>query len=232
MQISAEKKVGCVFLIGMIALAVITIILGNFTIFDRGKIYYIIFDDVRGLNVGDAVRLSGLEVGKVQALDIAGNKIKVTIWTQSNVVLREGCRIYVQDDTLIGGKVLAITMAPSTNPTIPVYSTIYGDKPETAKDVFNELAALGSDIRELVVSFNENQKIFFNKINKILTDDREAFLITLENFNNMALDFQDVAERAIAIIKKIEEAEGTVGKLISSDEIYVDAKDISEKINR
>ncbi|MEW5693303.1 MAG: hypothetical protein AB1765_08405, partial [Candidatus Hydrogenedentota bacterium] len=53
-----------------------------------------------------------------------------------------------------------------------------------------------------------------------------------ENFNNMALDFQNVAERAIAIIKKIEEAEGTVGKLISSDEIYVDAKDISEKINR
>lgn len=230
MTMSAESKVGFVFLLGIAAMLILTILLGNFQPFSSGIEYEVLFRDIGGLNVGDPVRMAGLEVGKVVQLQIDGDRIRATIRLRPGIYLKEGCRILVQDDTLIGGKVLSVTLPGGAVKNIDPGETLVGERAESTGDIFSEIARLSSDIHELVVSFNNNQQEFFTEINSILKRDRKKFSSSLDNFNKMGIRMQEVAESILAITRRLEEGQGTAGKLLRDDGLYVDAREIAEKI--
>jgi phospholipid/cholesterol/gamma-HCH transport system substrate-binding protein len=69
--------------------------------------YYGQFTDTGGLNGGDKVRIAGMDVGKVEKIEIDGDHIvmKFTIGTES---IGTESRLAIRTDTLLGKKVLEI----------------------------------------------------------------------------------------------------------------------------
>jgi phospholipid/cholesterol/gamma-HCH transport system substrate-binding protein len=69
--------------------------------------YYGQFTDSGQLNKGDKVRITGVNVGAVQAIDIGGDHVVIKFTIGSNTIGTES-RLAIKTDTLLGKKVLEI----------------------------------------------------------------------------------------------------------------------------
>ena len=72
MKISMEQKVGLFFLVSLIILAVMIELVEEWQPFEKQNRYHTYFTSAVGLNVGDPVRMAGVEVGKFKIITIDG----------------------------------------------------------------------------------------------------------------------------------------------------------------
>ncbi|WP_025737426.1 virulence factor Mce family protein [Mycobacterium genavense] len=69
--------------------------------------YYGQFTDSGGINVGDKVRIAGMDVGKVEALTIDGDHVVMKFSIGTNTIGTES-RLAIRTDTILGKKVMEI----------------------------------------------------------------------------------------------------------------------------
>ena len=77
MALSTEKKVGLFFLVTIFALAVVIELVEDWRPFETRSKYVAFFDAAVGISAGDSVRLAGVEVGKIEAIGIEDNKVRI-----------------------------------------------------------------------------------------------------------------------------------------------------------
>ena len=97
-------------IIGVATVALVTLVGQTFTtvpmLFAEPS-YFGELSDTGGLTAGDKVRISGVDVGKVQDLSIAGDHVLVKFSVGANPIGSDS-RIGVKTDTILGKKVLSI----------------------------------------------------------------------------------------------------------------------------
>lgn len=77
--------------------------------FDKRTTYRAEFANVTGLETGNFVRIAGVEVGKVDSIDVRPDMtVDVKFSADDSVVLTDGTRATVRYDDLIGGRYLAL----------------------------------------------------------------------------------------------------------------------------
>lgn len=65
--------------------------------------YYAQFNDTGGLNVGDKVRIAGVDVGTVQSMDIKGDRVEIG-YTLGGMQIGTESRAAIRTDTVLGRK--------------------------------------------------------------------------------------------------------------------------------
>lgn len=69
---SSKFLIGLFVIIGVLICAVIIIWVGASRVFMKGSLYSVYFDEsVRGLQVDSAIKYRGVDIGKVQSIDVA-----------------------------------------------------------------------------------------------------------------------------------------------------------------
>lgn len=77
--------------------------------FGDGKVYNAVFTNVTGLKSGDFVRVAGVEVGKVEEVNINPDAtVRVQFSAQDAVILTEASRAVIRYDNVIGDRFLAL----------------------------------------------------------------------------------------------------------------------------
>lgn len=77
--------------------------------FGAGTTYNAEFTNVSGLKKGNLVRIAGVEVGKVQDININPDAtVRVEFSTDNSVILTEGSQAAIRYDNLFGGRYLAL----------------------------------------------------------------------------------------------------------------------------
>jgi phospholipid/cholesterol/gamma-HCH transport system substrate-binding protein len=77
-----------------------------------GTTYRARFTDVTGLLVGDDVRVAGVKVGRVSAIDLAGTVAEVSFTVDDQVPLATTVRAKIRYRNLVGQRYLALVAAP------------------------------------------------------------------------------------------------------------------------
>ena len=99
--------------IGLMGIVVLLLVLGvgqsitSVPLLFARPAYYGQFTDTGGLNKGDKVRITGLDVGKVEDLKIDGDHIVMKFSIGTNTIGTES-RLAIRTDTILGKKVLEI----------------------------------------------------------------------------------------------------------------------------
>lgn len=76
------------------------------------NIYYLRADNVDGLKVSDGVEINGLEVGKVDDLNVEPDgKILITLKLQNDVKIRQGSTFAIQSKDLLGTRFINISIS-------------------------------------------------------------------------------------------------------------------------
>jgi phospholipid/cholesterol/gamma-HCH transport system substrate-binding protein len=102
--------VGVFVLIGIMALGYLSIKLGRVSILGGGA-YEVTadFPSVGGLKAGSTVEIAGVEIGRVEAINLVAYQARVTLRINSGVKLQEDSIASIKTKGLIGEKYLRIS---------------------------------------------------------------------------------------------------------------------------
>ena len=256
------------------------------------------FPDVAGLDVGDTVRVAGVEVGKVETINLRENLGRVALSIDHRVPLYEDATAQVETYGLLGDRYISIdpghSKLPRVDPGGEIHSAV---SPEELDALFGKLSEVADDIKtvtttlrnvlggeegelalrqilensrdlskELVETVRQNQEDFrqitkqvalltremqgmvaenreavqrtlaavpetAENVRKITTDARRLFddhyediSETLSNLRVASLQLEASLKAMEQIAGQVREGEGTLGKLVQDDALYVEAK--------
>jgi len=116
-KISKEIKVALLGIVAIVILYFGFMFLKGSDLFSDSKRYYVIYDNVDGLNVSNPVVLNGVQVGSVQTLQLLtdqGNKVKVQIEILKNIQVGDSSIASLASSDLLGGKAITLYIGNNT----------------------------------------------------------------------------------------------------------------------
>jgi len=126
--------------------------------FPQGKAYTAYFSDAGGITPGNDVYVSGIKVGQVKSVSLAGDSARVDFSVDRHVNVGNESLAAVRTETILGQRAIGVTPAGSgTATTIPLSRTT---TPYT----------LGSALEDLGHNAGDLDKAQFEKSLKVLTD--------------------------------------------------------------
>jgi len=267
-KLSSEAKVGLLVLAGSVILLYMTFVVGKYD-FGPKKGYRVvaIFDSVAGLDVQAAVRMAGVRIGTVEAVELEDSRAKVILRIDPGVRIVRGAEAGVKTMGLLGDKFVDIM--PPRGAVPHERSGVYGENdriestssPSDVDKLVGQLSAISDDIKQVTASLRQvfgtqrgeqsmedilhdlrqttaNIKEFSfalkgdggelivrlnelaGNLNGIIGENRENLKVTMENIRETSRS----AEMALASIenisKRIDNGEGTLGKLVNNDGMY------------
>lgn len=172
------------------------------------KVY---FNDVTGLRVGDPVMVYGLQKGKVRSLQIESDKVLAVLALERDIVLPEDSWIAIRSVTYLGSDRYVKIVPGKAKTTADIY---YG---------FNETLDLESIALQLdtLANFLQGFKLpGFEDVGIKLSQTLDKTIQKLSGVFNKPGDNLNVLIQRLDTLTLLIKGEGTVGKLLKSDELY------------
>ncbi|MBZ0168268.1 ABC transporter substrate-binding protein [Candidatus Methylomirabilis lanthanidiphila] len=109
-RLTMETLVGLFVVVGILALAYLSIRLGKLEVVgDRGYTVVAEFDSVAGLKSGAVVEIAGVEVGRVKKIGLDSYRARVAMSIDPDVKLQDDAIVSIRTKGLIGEKYVRIT---------------------------------------------------------------------------------------------------------------------------
>jgi len=105
-----ELGVGIFVLIGLTCLGYLAVHLGKMEVFGQGYQVSARFDNISGLKTGAAVEVAGVDVGRVESIQVTpDNRAKITLSINPDVVLKEDAIASIRTKGIIGDKYVKLS---------------------------------------------------------------------------------------------------------------------------
>lgn len=139
---NTETKVG-LFLIAALGVILTSILtLGNVQFFSRNHRYYIDFENVEALPPKAAVKVAGVEIGKVRKVQLVEGHARVTIDIDPKVKVFADGVARVDSTGIIGTKFIDLKPGTPSAPELPKDSVIRGDNSGSLTQMIAKLSSL------------------------------------------------------------------------------------------
>ena len=199
----SQAIVGLFMVTVLLLLAYFTIVISGVDILaGRNRVpIRISFLQVGGLKERDNVMYRGTKVGVVDRVEVGETNLVVVAMVDDKVTLRSGYKVSVCNLSMLGGYYLKLEEGSGS--VLPLEETEFFGEPPT--DWMQDFAKIAKNLTEFT--------------------SRPEFTGIVTNVNDFAMRARSIAEKAELIITRVERGEGTVGKLLSSDDtVYNDIK--------
>jgi phospholipid/cholesterol/gamma-HCH transport system substrate-binding protein len=205
-----EFKVGLLILISSAILVAFIFILGNFSL-RSGFTIYVDYDYIGSLQPGAPVKVSGIKVGKVSAVEFLGGKedpkvggkrvqVRVKVWIEDRVrdSVRSDAEFFINTAGVLGEQYLEIVPGHDwQGPPIAANSIIHGppavhDPPRTdlvvarLYEVLDGVAAVLHDDRDAIKNLLSNSANAVKEANQLLVDNRQQIGELITNGSSLA----------------------------------------------
>ena len=161
MAVKREIKVGIFVIIGLIVAGVLVFLVGDERrVFDKHFALNAEFDDVAGLKPGAPVRMGGVDVGSVQAVEFGDSAkdrklhVRISIVAGAHERIRDDSIVTISNKGLLGDKMLEITQGGEGRPVIPDNGKINSQPPDDLQKYLTK----ANDILDLAKATLENLK--------------------------------------------------------------------------
>lgn len=202
-----------------------------------------VFDNVQGLEPGQPVWLSGVDVGLVESVRLSPDekgKVRVTLTIEEKYqdYIRADSKALLDTKGLLGDKIVNITMGSPASPALEDGDLIqtsppveFGNLMEQVGSILGSVGASLGKVEEVVAGMAKGEGTIGRLVKESSMHD-EA-LASLKNLNAVLSDIrsakgtigklvadQQLYTRLDKIVANIEGGKGTLGKLLTSDEIH------------
>lgn len=235
---NTEAKVGVFVLAGLVLLGLAVFLLGDFT-FERRYTLYVTFTDVAGLTEKMPVKLSGVEVGKVEAISLEGSQAKVAAGIRQGVPVYKGAVFSVGSTGIIGSKFLQIDQGAPGSGTWPPGSVVEGVDPisieraltkalTSMQDLVDGLS--GKEGKQTPLTRNVNQTVAHLRDTtasmRELTADLSEMVADTKPQMTRTMDRMDaISAKLDSILASIDQGKGAVGALLNDEKMKTDIQE-------
>ena len=212
MKNSLETRIGIFVALTALAAVFILEMIGGIEKFTRGYHMHARFDTAQELKVGDRVKLAGVEVGRIENIDLdpTVNKVRVTMKIRKNAGVRTDSVATVRFAGLMGQNFVSLTFGSPGAPLAGDNTTLQSAEQPDLNSIMTKLDNVASGVENLTKSFT-GDKIdnLLGPFTDFLKANQVPLTMTIANIQ--------------AISSQISKGQGTVGKLIYEDALYASA---------
>jgi phospholipid/cholesterol/gamma-HCH transport system substrate-binding protein len=210
MKSSLETKLGIFVVLTVLAAIAIIETLGSADIFSHGYHISALFNSAQDLKIGDRVKIAGVEVGSVEKISLADNKVSVTMKLQKNAVVKTDSKATIKFTGLMGQNYVAIDFGSTGSPKADEGAVL-----ETVEQP--DLSAIMAKLDNAAAGIQNITKVFSgDKIDNILGPLTDFFK---QNSAPLAATIANIKN----VSSQIAAGQGTIGKLIYDDSFYASA---------
>lgn len=210
MKNSLESRLGIFVALAVVAAVVIIEMLGGPEHFMRGYHLYALFGNVQELKIGDRVKMAGVEVGRVEKIQLDGEKARVTLKMKRNVEVKTDSVASVKFTGLMGQNFVSLEFGSANAPLAGDGTRLESKEQPDLSVVMTKIDDVATGVQNLTKSFS-GLKIdeLLGPFIDFMKDNRGPLTATISNINS--------------VTHQISQGQGTVGKLIYQDELYTSA---------
>jgi phospholipid/cholesterol/gamma-HCH transport system substrate-binding protein len=209
MKNSLETRLGIFVALAVIAAVLILEIVGGVERFQRGYELKALFNTIQDLKEGDRVKMAGVEVGRVETiqLDETNNKVLVTMKLRKNVQVRTDSVATVKFTGLLGQNFVALDFGKPGSPLVTPGTVLATAEQPDLSAMMAKIDNVATGVENLTKSFT-GDKIdnLLGPFTDFLKANRGPLTATIANLQ--------------AVSSQIAEGKGTVGRLIYDQSLY------------
>jgi len=203
---SIEVKVGALILVAMVILGAFILVMGGLS-FEKTYTVYVDFDNPGGLQSGAAVRIAGVKVGSVKALEFQGGKIdpksgrrvlvraQVAIEQKVKDAIHDDADFYVTTQGVLGEQFMAIEPGTIERPILQEGASVKGIDPPRI-DLFLAKAYELLDVtvngiknnRETLSAIATNTASLLKGLNVLITENKDRIDRIVANVEDMTVE--------------------------------------------
>ena len=133
-RVELEVVVGLFLLVGILALAWLSIRLGRMQVLGlAGYVVYADFPSVGGLKQGASVEIAGVKIGQVETISLVEYRARVTLRIDDSVKLQEDTIASIKTKGLIGEKYMRLSPGGSMRRSLPRGGSARPSRPLTSR---------------------------------------------------------------------------------------------------
>jgi phospholipid/cholesterol/gamma-HCH transport system substrate-binding protein len=211
MKNTLETRLGMFVALAMIAAFFILEIIGAQNFLQPGYHLRAQFSNIQDLKPGDAVKMAGVPVGRVEKIKLVENKVEVMLKLNKDTMVRTDSKATIKFTGLMGQYYVAIDFGGPNSPRMEDKQLLQTVEQPDLNAIMAKLDDVASGVQNLTKSFSGE------KIDNILGP-----FISFMNDNNPK--FRAIFANLQTISTQIAEGKGTVGRLINEDTLYTTAQ--------
>lgn len=234
MSASRQLALG-VFLVGGLLLFA----LGLFWIGDRRRLFnesieiYTEFSNISGLARGAPVRVSGLDAGEVLEIRIPPNpdmKFRLRFRTSAEFrsILRMNSVASIQNDGLVGNKFLQVDAGTSAAMEIQPGVTIPSKEPVEVSELINRVNDTLKNANDAVTEIRAGITSTVKSVQELSTETTEVIGDVSKQLDRFTTTANDVGDDVRVMVASVRRGEGTVGKLMNDDGLYLQLRAMAD----
>ncbi len=250
--LSTEFKVGIFVVIGCFILIFMSMKVGGFKFFKGVKTYDVItyFDTVEGLDVGGAVQIAGVTVGRVKDIKLDGDKARVVLEINEGVVIKKDAAASIKTKGVLGekfveispgnavemiqdgGKIASSKKAMDLDTLIAHVDSVIGDIKEVTVNLRKTLGGEeGEDVLRGI--FNNLYELSAN-LNSMVKKNDEGLSNTVKNLERFSAT---LAEKTPELSEDLKELSRTLKDMMNENrgnlkDSLAKVKEASEKLDK
>lgn len=226
----SQLKVGITVIVASIILAILMILMsGTGGPFTKNIVLKSYFFDAQGLRVGAPVRLSGVDIGNVKAIQVVPNKplspveVIMKVNRKYDFNLHKDSRTLLSTAGVLGETYINIDSSKATGAAVEDGDVLTSGEVPDYSDV---MRAANSSLQNMDVLLKRLDRIIAfvesgqGSVGKLIYDPS-----LYNRVNSTVTEFQ-------TLVGDISNGKGSIGKLISDDELYNKLNASVDKINK
>ncbi|MGV3773271.1 MAG: MlaD family protein [Verrucomicrobiales bacterium] len=218
MRNTLETRLGIFFALALIAAVIIVEMAGGSNFMRRGMPVKARFDTISELREGDPVRMAGVEIGKVDKIQLSSNAVEVVLNIKKENQVKTDSKVSIRFAGLMGQNYVAIDFgspaAPKAEPNAILATTEQAD----LNSLMVKLEGVASGVEGLTKNFSgENFSNLLGPFTDFLKENNPKLSAILGNLQTIST--------------QIAAGDGTVGKLIMEDTLYVSSLNTVSNLN-
>ena len=210
MKNTLETRLGIFFALALIAAFLIMEMLGSFDFFKRGIRIHAQFNTVQELKEGDPVKMAGVQIGRVERIELLDGKVDVAMKLNKPDNVKTDSKATVKFAGLMGQNFVSISFGSTTAPKADNDTSISGEEQPDFGVIMSKLDEVASGVKKFT------DTISGDSIQNLLGPFTDFIK---ENNPRLTALFSNMK----TISAQIAEGRGSVGKLINEDTLYVSA---------
>ena len=207
MKNTLETRLGIFVAFAVIAAVVIIETVGGFESFRHGYRINALFNTVHELKVGDRVKMAGVEIGTVEKIALAENKVKVTMKLRDDAAVKTDSTATVKFAGLMGQNFVSIDFGTPDAKRLENDQYVTTTEQPDLSAIMVKLDNVASGVENLTKSFTGDK---IDNLLGPLTD------FVRQNSGQLSATITNIR----AVTTQVAEGKGTIGKLIYDESLY------------
>jgi phospholipid/cholesterol/gamma-HCH transport system substrate-binding protein len=212
MKESLESKLGMFFAFAIIATLIILEFVGGFSFLKRGYHLHALFKNVQELKTGDAVKMAGVQVGRVQSIILTNTVADVTLNLDRDIEVKTDSKARINFAGLLAQNFVSIDFGTPNGIRLEDGATLQTLEQPDLSMLMTKLDNAASGLESLTRSFSGD------KIDSLLGPLIDLLKNNQANLTATMANIKTTTDRIV-------QGQGTVGKLINEDVLYNTALD-------